>query len=225
MNLKYKDGNSVVEHLSNFQGLLNELSTMKLELDDEVQVLLLLSSLPDSWETLVVSLSDSTPNGVITINMVKDNMFNEEAKRKKLGISSNTEALVTERRGKSKSRKPSTNYNCDKSRGKSKSQKDIKCFYCDKPGHIKKECIKFKREQFKRKGEEQKDDKDIAAVASNGDTINIVCDDACVNLACQDSTWVVDTTTSFHITARRDFFSSYTSGSFGWVRMENEAKC
>ena len=34
-----------------------------------------------------------------------------------------------------------------------------------------------------------------------------------------------DTTTSFHITARRDFFSSYTSGSFGWVRMRNEAKC
>ena len=36
MNLKYKDGNSVVEHLSNFQGLLNELSTMKLDLNDEV---------------------------------------------------------------------------------------------------------------------------------------------------------------------------------------------
>ena len=53
----------------------------------------------------------------------------------------------------------------------------------------------------------------------------IVCDDACVNLACQDSTWVVDTTASFHIIARRDFFSSYTSGSFGWVRMGNEAKC
>ena len=36
MNLKYKDDNSVAEHLSNFQELLNELSTMKLVLDDEV---------------------------------------------------------------------------------------------------------------------------------------------------------------------------------------------
>ena len=53
----------------------------------------------------------------------------------------------------------------------------------------------------------------------------IVCDDALVNLACQDSTWVVDTTSSFHITAHRDFFSSYTSDSFGWVRMGNETKC
>ena len=53
----------------------------------------------------------------------------------------------------------------------------------------------------------------------------IVCDDACVNLACQDSTWVVDTTASFHIIAHKDFFFSYTSDSFGWVRMGNEAKC
>jgi hypothetical protein len=30
---------------------------------------------------------------------------------------------------------------------------------------------------------------------------------------------------SFHITPHRDFFSSYTSGNFGWVRMGNEAKC
>ena len=81
-----------------------------------------------------------------------------------------------------------------------------------------------KIQKFKGKYEEQKENKDIAAVASDGDTI-IVCDDACVNLACHDSTWVVDIAASFHITACRDFFSSYTSGSFGWVRMGNETKC
>ena len=182
VNLKYKEGNSVTEHLRNFQGLLNELSTMKLELDDEVQTLLLLSSLPDSWETLVVSLSNSAPNGVINVYMVKD-MFNEEAKRKELGIFSNTETFVIEKRGKSKSRKPSNDYNRDKSRGKSKSRKEIKCFYCGKPRHIKRECRKFRREKFKGKCKEQKEDKDITVVASDGDTI-IVCDDACVNLAC-----------------------------------------
>nr|CAN77981.1 hypothetical protein VITISV_043416 [Vitis vinifera] len=163
------------------KGLLNELSTMKLELDDE-------------------------------------------ARRKKLGISSNIEALVIERQRRSKSRKPSNDYNCDKSRGKSKSLKEIKCFHYDKLGHIKRKCKKIRREQFKGKCEEQKEDKDIVVVASDGDT-TIVCDDACVNLACQDSTWVVDTAMSFHITTHKDFFSSYTSGSFGWVRMGNEAKC
>jgi hypothetical protein len=51
VNLKYKDEHSVMvlmEHLSNFQGLLNKRSTMKLALDNEVQALLVLSSLLDS---------------------------------------------------------------------------------------------------------------------------------------------------------------------------------
>ena len=86
----------------------------------------------------MVSLSNSTPNGVITINMVKDNMFNEETRRKELGISSNTEAHVIERWERSKSKKPSSDYNRDKSRRKSKSRKEIKCFYCGKPRHIER---------------------------------------------------------------------------------------
>ena len=64
-----------------------------------------------------------TPAGHESVNMVKDIMFNVKARRKTLGISSNTEALVIERRGRSKSKKPSNDYNRDKSREKSKSRK------------------------------------------------------------------------------------------------------
>lgn len=104
VNLKYMDGNSVAKHLCSFQELLNEFSTMKLILNDKVQALLLLSSLPDNQETLVVSLSNSAPNGAITIDMVKDSMFKEDARRKEHGTF-NSEALVIERRGRSQSRK------------------------------------------------------------------------------------------------------------------------
>ena len=48
VNLKYKDGRNVAEHLNNFQNLINQLATMNMVLDDELQALLLLSSLPDS---------------------------------------------------------------------------------------------------------------------------------------------------------------------------------
>jgi len=89
---------------------------------------------------------------------------------------------------------------------------------------MKRECRKFKREKLKEKGEELNEEKDTAAVASDGDDL-VVCEDAYVNLACHESMWVVDTATSFHITPHRDFFSSYISGNFGWVRMGNEAKC
>ena len=74
VNLKYKDGNNMVEHISSFQGIMN--------IDDEMQASLLLISLPDSWETLVVIVSNSTPNGILTMESVKDSLLNEEARRK-----------------------------------------------------------------------------------------------------------------------------------------------
>jgi hypothetical protein len=42
----------------------------------------------------------------MTMSMVKDSIFNKEARRKEHGISSHTEALVTEKWGIRKSKKP-----------------------------------------------------------------------------------------------------------------------
>ena len=47
----------MVEHINSFQGIVNKLVAMKMNIDDEMQASLLLSSLPDSWETLVVIVS------------------------------------------------------------------------------------------------------------------------------------------------------------------------
>ena len=149
VNLKYREGSNMTEHLNDFQGLVNQLTAMKLVLEDEIQALLLLSSLPESWETLVVSVSNSAPNGTLTLAMVKDSLINEEARRKDLGIGSDSRALVTdksERRGRSKHR--GNKYDrSEKSKGRSKSRgkKNLKCFYCDKPGHFKRDCRLWKK--------------------------------------------------------------------------------
>jgi hypothetical protein len=52
------------------------------------------------------------------------------------------------------------------------------------------------------------------AVVFGGD-VAIVCDDGCVNLVCQDSTWVADSTTFYHVIPQCDFFIFYTAGDFG----------
>ena len=136
VNLKYKEGRSVAEHLNDFQDLVNQLTLIKIMLDDEIQALLLLSSLPDSWETLVVSLSNSAPNGVVQLALIKDNLFNKETRRQ--GSSKNdTHALVTENRGRSQSKGPKGG---NRSRSRSKSKYKVKCYHCDKEGHIKKNC-------------------------------------------------------------------------------------
>uniref|UniRef100_A0A2N9HLW0 Integrase catalytic domain-containing protein n=1 Tax=Fagus sylvatica TaxID=28930 RepID=A0A2N9HLW0_FAGSY len=160
-HLKLKEGRSVAEHLSEFQDLVNQLTRMNLVVDDELQALLLLSSLPDSWETLVVSLSNSAPNGVLQLAMVKDSLFNEETRRKDMG-KDDAQALVTENRGRSKGRN---------SKGRSKSRRE----------------------------------------------------DECCHVADPYDEWVIDSAASYHVTLRREFFTSYKAGNLGRVKMGNKS--
>ena len=96
------------DHWNAFQGIINQLSSIGISFEDEVRALLLLGSLPDTWETLKVTLCNSAPNGVVTWNLVRTNILNEEDRRiaEKRSSSSHFEVLVTESWGWSKSRSP-----------------------------------------------------------------------------------------------------------------------
>lgn len=50
-----------------------------------MQSLLFLSYLPESWKTLVITLNNPMLDGKLTMVMVKDAIFNEDAKRKDMG--------------------------------------------------------------------------------------------------------------------------------------------
>jgi gag-polypeptide of LTR copia-type/GAG-pre-integrase domain/Zinc knuckle len=230
VNMKYQEGSSVSDHLSQFQDCVNRLSTMKMVLDEELQPLILLSSLPDSWETLVVSLSNSVPNGIVTLAMVKDSMLNEELRHKELGITSESSALVIENRGRSTHRTSHDDDKRDKSKRRPKSRKGIVCYYCKKSGHMKNECQKLKakndglkRDKFRGRGGD--DEKEHTAAIASDEDVFIACDERFVNLTCHDSTWVVDSATSFHVTSRRDLFFSDKEEDYGVVRMRDNGVC
>jgi hypothetical protein len=72
---------------------------MKINFEGEVQALFLLSSMPDSWNTLVVSVSNSALDGKLTLEMVKNIMLNEEARKKDKGDASSSDAYVVESHG------------------------------------------------------------------------------------------------------------------------------
>ena len=87
VNVNYKEGASVAEHLNEVKNIVNQLTSMKVSLDDKLQTLLLLSSLPDSWETLVVSLSNSASDRKVSISTMTNSLFNEGVRHQSLGTS------------------------------------------------------------------------------------------------------------------------------------------
>ena len=56
--------------------------------------LLLLGSLPDSWETFRTSLSNSAPDGVISMDSTKSSILNEEMRRKAQGSCSSDVLII-----------------------------------------------------------------------------------------------------------------------------------
>ncbi|KAK8488402.1 hypothetical protein V6N12_012483 [Hibiscus sabdariffa] len=56
----------------------------------------------------------------------------------------------------------------------------------------------------------------------DGNDLLVICDHNLVNLACDETSWVIDIGASIHVTSRRDFFTSYTPGDFGVLKMGND---
>ncbi|GJY79661.1 hypothetical protein Tco_0485462 [Tanacetum coccineum] len=97
----------------------------------------LLGTLPDIRKLLGHSLSNSAPDGVITMELAKGSILNEEIRRKSQGSSLQSDVLVTERQGRSKSRGPSNRGNHHSSSSKGKFV-DVECYHCHKKGHTMK---------------------------------------------------------------------------------------
>ena len=60
--MKKSEGGSVADHLNEFNTLTSQLSSVKLNFDDEVRALVILCSLPESWNSLVMDVSNSIPS-------------------------------------------------------------------------------------------------------------------------------------------------------------------
>ncbi|RDX89868.1 hypothetical protein CR513_28338, partial [Mucuna pruriens] len=204
VSLKFKEDTSLSNHLNEFQGIIDQMSGMGIKFEDEILGLLLLNSLPESWETFKVSITNSAPNGVVPLQMVKGSVLNEEMRKKAQGSSSQSEVLVTENRGRSQKKER------EKSRSKYKSRyKNVECHYCYKIGHIQKHCFLWKKENRGKKGKSKEKDDDRVTIAI-GDGFVIFRDFESVNFVSDESMWIIDSGATLHVTPRKEFFTSYT---------------
>ncbi|RDX81881.1 hypothetical protein CR513_37392, partial [Mucuna pruriens] len=94
----FKKGTSLSYHLNEYQGILDQMLGMDIKFEDEILGMLLLNSLPESWGTFKVFVTNSALNDVVSLQMAKGNVFNEEMRRKAQGSSSRFEVLATENR-------------------------------------------------------------------------------------------------------------------------------
>ena len=121
------ENTDVLQHLSKFNSLISQLLQFQATFDDEDKAILLLASLPSSYENLMTTLLygkdtlkfEQVPGSLLSYNQITKVASNE------------SQALVTKNRGRSKGETPRSHN--DRSKGKSKSRgKDYACYHCGK---------------------------------------------------------------------------------------------
>ncbi|KAE8728234.1 hypothetical protein F3Y22_tig00004677pilonHSYRG00003 [Hibiscus syriacus] len=79
--------------------------------------------------------------------------------------------------------------------------------------------IKMERKENKGGGDKhnRKDDEQSEYVVTlNYNDLLVICDEKLINLVCDETSWVIGTGASLHVTSKRDFFISHTPGG-RWV--------
>ena len=200
-----------------------------MKIDDELQTLLLLSSLPKSWDTLVVTLNNSIRDGKISMDIVSDSLLNEESITKERGTNFQYEANIIEKRGKGEIH--GTNESCGRNKSKAKGHSQSRtrttiCYYCSKEGHKRFKCRVLKRDQ--KVGivhpdlvDPKKKDCTPTTIVVVDDDIFLIGEDNYLNVAYGVCSWIVDSGASFHVSPHEDLFSNYKKGDYGIVKMRN----
>ena len=139
------EGGSIVDHLNEFNIITSHLSSMGINFDEEIRALLILCSLPKSWNGLVMAVSNYVPgSSTLKYDDVISVILSEETHRKSSSGSTSGSALNAQSRGRMTER-GSNSINHGKSRGKSKERRSQSrgpndYWYYDKIGHKKKDC-------------------------------------------------------------------------------------
>ena len=78
----------------------------KFPLDDTMQALLLMCTLPDNWENIVVTCNTSHEEENLSLQVVKTSLLNEETRRKDKGVLSQADANVTQHSDRGRNHMP-----------------------------------------------------------------------------------------------------------------------
>ncbi|KAH9647613.1 hypothetical protein KPL70_025255 [Citrus sinensis] len=203
--LKMLEGSSLDKHLDEFNKVCDTLETIDAALEDEDKALLLISSLPKSYEHFIDALMYGRQT--LSLDEVKSALSTKElqGKQESLGNGSG-EGLTVKAKPEWKKKK----------QGKNKEkQKNLRCFLCHKDGHFKKDCPEKK---FQKKGK----DGDAAVVEEEGYESAGVC----VATESKDrGKWVLDSGCTFHMCPYKNYLTEYHDSDGVRVMMGNNAMC
>lgn len=142
-----QEGQDVREHLLKFFDAVDKLSTMGVQINEDLLTIMLLYSLPASYENFrcAIESHDKLPSTeALKVKIIEESEARLQKER------STTEAMMAWKGKKKKqytAKKENSKGSSDHQRGESSSKKKIRCYKCQAEGHKAFECPKQKEER------------------------------------------------------------------------------
>ena len=138
--IKMSEGDNIATHINKLRELTEQLASIREDISDLYFVMTLLRSLPESYQTLVVTLGTQDPKQ-LTLEMVTAMLMQEESRHRGSGSSSKAALMVTKRDKSHHNNHGDIKYSHGDSKGShSDHKKNARYRYCGKKGHYEKEC-------------------------------------------------------------------------------------
>ena len=195
--LKLAETGDMESHLAQMEDLIDQLSSLGETLADQLTVALFLSSLPESYGTLITAL-ETRPEADLTTHLVKNKLV-EEYKRRIESVSVSASTGNQDQQALKVSR-PGTKSDDGARSASSRNQSSMACFFCKKPGHLKKDCRKYA--EWKRKHPEHK----ANAAQHQNETVSEYACFRAGEIEHNSGSWYIDSGASSHMCSDRKFF-------------------
>ena len=137
VNTRIKEDSSVTKQINKTNSILARLMSVGIKFNDEVQALLLLSSLPDSWSGTVTIVTSSAGSDGFTFEKIHDLIIGEDVRRRSSHESSSETLYVI--RGK-KNIRDSGSKNKGRSQSKTRDCSSVTCWNCKEVRHFRNQC-------------------------------------------------------------------------------------
>ena len=119
-------GGFVAGHINKFNMTTSQLSSVEINFEDEIKALILMSSLPESWDTVVAAINSSRGSDKLKFGEIRDVVLSESIRKREIGNSSGS-ALSFDQRGRSKPKGPNKGRSKSKNREKSPYRTNVTC--------------------------------------------------------------------------------------------------
>jgi len=180
VSTRFKDGESMQEHINRIVGLTQQLASIGAPVPDEDIAITLLCSLPDSYDNLIVALESRAE--ALTAEFVTARLLQEETRRKgsATGTKQDEAAFLSKGKGKGNGKGPNH---------QGQRRERPRCYGCGSTWHKVAECPK----------------KPAEAQARTADTAFIAKGQAKET----SDHWYIDSGATHHLTSRREWFQDF----------------